>query len=187
MGEFTSYEPERVEVLGEVIESFVLAVPDDLRDFGLSALEYHGVRDADPAAFYKAQPFLNAMRDIAQRMGRNMMTRIGERIALRVQLPPEWNRLDAALDGLDRGYHSKYRGGKIGHWRYVHQGAVGGLTRGTMTSTNHYCCAFDRGVLEGFAKRFRPDGITDVVVRHDDSQPCRRHGADSCTYVITWA
>ncbi len=55
-----------------------------------------------------------------------------------------------------------------------------------MVSTNHYCCAFDRGVPEGFANRFRPDGITDVVVRHDDSQPCRKDGADSCTYILTW-
>ncbi len=187
MAEFTSYDSKRVEVLGEVIESFALAIPDDLQNFGIAALKTFGIQDADPAGFYQAQPFLDAMRSIAERMGRNMMTRIGERIALRVNLPPEWNRLEAALEGLDRGYHSKYRGGEIGHWQYVHQGGVGGLTRGTMISTNHYCCAFDRGVLEGFAKRFRPDGITDVVVRHDDSQPCRRNGADSCTYVVTWA
>lgn len=187
MAEFTSYEPERVEVSGEVIESFVLGIPDDLRQFGLSLLQAHGILEPDLAGFYRAQPFLEAMREVGQRMGRNMMNRIGERVALRVKLPPEWNRLEAALEGLDRGYHSKYRGGKIGNWKYLHQGSVGGLTRGTMISTNHYCCAFDRGVLEGFAKRFRPDGITDVVVRHDDSQLCRRNGADSCTYVITWA
>jgi len=186
MAEFTSYEPNGVEVLGEVIESFVLAVPDDLRDFCHAALQTHGIRKTVPAEFYRAQPFLDAMKDIAQRMGRNMMTRIGERIALRVKLPPEWQDLADALEGLDRGYHSKYRGGEIGRWQYHHQGDVGGLTRGTMVSTNHYCCAFDRGVLEGFARRFRPAGITDVVVRHDDSRPCRKDGANSCTYIITW-
>lgn len=187
MAEFTSYDPERIEVLGEVIESFALAIPDDLRHFGLAALERCGIRDTAPGGYYRAQPFLDAMRNIAQRMGRNMMTRIGERIALRVNLPQEWHLLETALDGLDKGYHSKYRGGEIGHWQYHHQGRVGGLTRGTMVSTNHYCCAFDRGVLEGFARRFRPEGITDVVVRHDEQQPCRRNGGNSCTYIITWA
>ena len=186
MAEFSSYEPERVEVVGEVIESFVLAFPEAIRDFGLAALENHGISNLDSRQYYKAQPFLHAMRDVAQRIGRNMMTRIGEQIALRVDLPPAWNSLEAALGGLGKAYHSKYRGGEIGNWNYQHNGKAGELVRGTMVSTNHYCCAFDRGVLEGFAKRFRPTGITDALVRHDDSQPCRKDGADSCTYIITW-
>ncbi|MFH0821445.1 MAG: hypothetical protein V2B18_01750 [Pseudomonadota bacterium] len=186
MAEFTSYERERVEVLGEVLESFVLGCPEDLHDFCLSVFDANGISGIDPNKFYKAQQFLNAMKDIGQRTGRNMLTRIGERIAMRVKLPTGLDGLDAVFDGLNRGYHSKYRGGEIGHWKYEPQGLVGGLNRGIMVSTNHYCCAFDRGVLEGLAKRFRPDGITDVVVRHDDSQPCRKDGSDSCTYVISW-
>ncbi len=186
MGEFSAYEPERVEVVGEVIESFVLGFPEELREFGRAVFDAHGFREVNPNQFYRAQPFLEAMRDVAQRAGRNMMTRIGERIAQRVKLPPTWNSLESALGGLDQGYHSKYKGGEIGHWKYLHQGQVGGLTRGIMISTNHYCCAFDRGVLEGFAKRFRPEGITDTVVRHDDSRPCRKNGEDSCTYIVSW-
>ena len=186
MAEFSSYEPERIEVIGEVIESFVLGFPEDIRDFGLAVLDKHGMSDLDPVRFYKAQPFLQAMRDVAVRIGRNMMSRIGEQIALRVELPSTWSSLEIALEGLDKAYHSKYRGGEIGNWKYLHQGQVGGLTRGAMVSTNHYCCAFDRGVLEGFTKRFSPTGISDALVRHDESQPCRKNGGDSCTYVITW-
>ena len=186
MSEFASYEPEKVEVIGEVIESFVFGFPDELREFGLEIFDSHGFRDIDPNSFYRAQPFLNAMRDVARRTGRNMMPCIGERVAQRVALPPSWDRLDAALNGLNRGYHSKYRGGETGSWSYHHQGQVGSLTRGIVVSTNHYSCAFDRGVLEGFAKRFRPDGMTDAVVRHDDSQPCRKNGGDSCTYIVSW-
>ena len=186
MAEFISYEPERVEVIGEVIESFVFGFPEGMRDFGLAALAKHGINDLDSKRFYQAQPFLHSMRDVAQRIGRNMMTRVGEQIALRVKLPPAWDSLEAALGGLNEAYHSKYRGGEIGAWNYIHHGEEGGLFRGTMVSTNHYCCAFDRGVLEGFANRFKPKGITDAVVRHDDSQGCRKYGSDSCTYVITW-
>jgi hypothetical protein len=186
MAEFTSYEPDVVEVMGEVINSFAMAFPEELRDFGRAALDRHGLRDAAANRFYQAQTFLGALREVTQRAGRNMMTRIGEGIALRVALPPEWDNLEAALAGLDRAYHSKYRGGKIGNWSYQHEGTRGGLVHGRMVSTNHYCCAFDRGVLEGFAKRFRPTGITDVLVRHEDSEPCRKMGGDSCTYVISW-
>lgn len=186
MAEFSSYEPERVEVVGEVIESFALGFPDDIRQFGMAVLDKHGIRQVQTSRFYKAQPFLDAMKEVAQRLGRNWMTRIGERIALSVTLPPEWNTLRAAFEGLNTAYHSKYRGGEIGDWSYHHEGITAGLFRGIMVSTNHYCCAFDRGVMEGFAKRFRTTGITDVVVRHDDSQPCRKRGADSCAYVISW-
>lgn len=186
MAEFSSYEPERVEVIGEVIQSFVMSFPEEMHDLGTAVLGEYGIGPVDPGRFYMAQPFLNAMRDVVQRIGRGMMTRVGEQIAMRVELPAHWDSLESALGGLDEAYHSKYRGGEIGNWKYVHGGQVGGLTRVTMISSNHYCCAFDRGVLEGFAKRFRPAGIADAVVRHEDSQPCRKNGADSCTYVISW-
>jgi hypothetical protein len=187
MAELSSYEPERVEVIGEVIESFVLGFPESIRNFALASLDRHGICHLDRDQFYKAQPFLNTMKEVAERFGRSWMTRIGERRALSLTLPPEWDTLQAAFEGLDTAYHSKYRGGEIGHWSYYHEGGIGGLMRGRMTSTNHYCCAFDRGVLEGFAKRFRPTGITVALVRHDVCQPCRKNRADSCTYVISWA
>jgi predicted hydrocarbon binding protein len=186
MAEFQSYAPDSVEVLGEVIESFVLAFPQEIRSFGLQTLERHGISEIKPDQYYHAQSFLGAMKEIADNTGRNMMTRIGERIALRVQMPDGFDSLQSALEGLDKAYHSKYRGGPIGHWTYTHHGQIDNLTKGVMVSGNHYCCAFDRGVLEGFAKRFRPGNITDALVRHDDASPCRKHGADTCSYIITW-
>jgi hypothetical protein len=186
MAEFTSYDPENVEALGEVIESFVLAFPEQIRPHGVEALERQGIREIKPDQYYPAQAFLNAMKEIAEKAGRNMMTRVGERIALRVDMPEGFDTLKTALEGLDTAYHSKYIGGEIGHWKYTHEGNSQSLTRGVMVSTNHYCCAFDRGVLEGFAKRFRPGNVTDALVRHDDSSPCRKNGGDSCTYIITW-
>jgi hypothetical protein len=186
MTEFSSYDPEWVEVSGEVIQSFVLGFPEDMRDFARTSLEQHGIHKPNPDLFYRAQPLLDAMKEVAQRLGRNWMTRIGERIALSITLPPEWDTLEAAFRGLNTAYHSKYRGEEIGNWSFFNEGLKGGLMHGRVVSTNHYCCTFDRGVLEGFAKRFRPMGITDALVRHDDTQPCRKTGADSCTYVITW-
>ena len=186
MSELKSYEPDKVEVSGEVIKSFALAFPEEIRDFGLEILNKHGVKDPEPNRFYLAQPFLDAMLEVGQRLGRNWMTRLGERVSMSVALPPEWDTLETALSGMSSAYHLKYRGGEIGDWSYVRMGTNGGLTRCKMISSNHYCCAFDRGVLEGFAQRFRPTGVTDVLVRHDDSQPCRKDGGESCTYIITW-
>ncbi len=186
MAEFSSYDPDHVEVSGEIIASFLAAFPDDLRHFGVEVLAKHNIQDPSPGTFYRAQPFLDSLKEVGTRLGRNVMNRIGERTALQVRLPPNVNSLKTALEGLDDAYHSKYRGGEIGHWTYQEEESKSGVTYGKMISTNHYCCAFDRGVLEGFAKRFRPEGISDVLVRHDDNEPCRKNGASSCTYIISW-
>ncbi len=186
MAEFTSYNPATVRVIGEIIESFMLGFPEHIRQLGLIVLEKYGIRAVDPNRFYNAQPFLDAMKEMAQRFGRTWMARIGEQMAMRVELPTGRHSLEAAFRGLDKVYHSKYCGGEIGNWTYRHEGVSQGIQRGRMTSTNHYCCAFDRGTLEGFAKRFKPFGINDALVRHDDTQPCRKNGADSCTYIISW-
>lgn len=58
---------------------------------------------------------------------------------------------------VDGAYHPKYPGGEIGNWAYLHEGVSGGLMGVTMIIRNRYCCAFDRGVPECFAKRFRPE------------------------------
>jgi hypothetical protein len=45
-----------------------------------------------------------------------------------------------------------------------------------------YPCDLDRGILTAMARAYEPN----CRVAHDDSRPCRKRGADSCTYVVTW-
>ena len=70
----------------------------------------------------------------------------------------------------------------IGH--YVYEAA--GDRKLKMTGHNPYPCEFDRGIIEAMAKRFKPAGAALVRVKHDDSAPCRKTGADSCTYWVEW-
>ena len=47
---------------------------------------------------------------------------------------------------------------------------------------NPYPCAFDFGIIMAMARKFE----IKANIAHDDSKPCRKNGADSCTYIITW-
>jgi len=185
MTEFKSMQPG-VEVVGQVIGAFLDSFPPEVKPVGLEILEKHGIKDLAPGTYYPLQSFLDAMKAISDRFGSEMLGRIGERIATNAVLPPGLDSLEACLGSIDTAYHMNHRGGEIGRYLYSFEGTEKGLSRAKMVCPNPYPCTFDRGVIEGFAKRFKPPNCIDVLVRHDETKPCRRQGADSCTYVITW-
>jgi hypothetical protein len=185
MSEFKSFD-SNVEVIGEVIAAFQSAFPPELIEIGMMTLRKRGIVDPQPGNYYPLQLFLNAMKDISDQFGSSMLFRIGEQIATNAVLPPGMDSIESALSAIDVAYHMNHRGGEIGHYLYSDLGVHGGLRRAQMVCPNPYPCAFDRGVIEGFAARFKPEGTVDVIVNHDDSQPCRKEGSRTCTYAITW-
>jgi len=75
-----------------------------------------------------------------------------------------------------------HRGGEIGTYSFA---ATNG-TAGKMFCQNPYPCEFDRGIITAMARRFSPGGSRQVCVEHDDEAPCRKQGAESCTYHVRW-
>lgn len=55
-----------------------------------------------------------------------------------------------------------------------------------MTCDNPYPCDFDHGIISAMARRFQPKDSLVVHVEHMDSEPCRKQGADSCSYLVEW-
>ncbi|MEW6351394.1 MAG: hypothetical protein AB1646_20265 [Thermodesulfobacteriota bacterium] len=185
MSRYKSYS-QLAEVEGQVVAAFVEGFPALLRDDGRAILEKHGISDPRSGTFYLLQSFLDAMDEVAQRMGDQMLFRIGSEIAARAKFPPDVSSLESCLASINAAYHLNHRGGDIGTYTFTDEGLRGGLRRARMTCRNPYPHAFDRGVLEGMAKKFKPSECLDVVVRDDESAPTRKTGADSSTYVITW-
>lgn len=185
MAEFKSFSPE-VEVTGEVLMAFLAGFPQEFREAGLRILGKHGLSDPEPKHFYPLQSLLDAMKEISDSFTAQMLFRIGEQIALHAVLPPGIDDLQKCLASIDVAYHMNHRGGEIGRYEYAFLGTKDGLEQATMTCPNPYPCAFDRGVIEGFARRFKLPELHDVIVRHDDSKPCRRKGDESCTYLVSW-
>jgi hypothetical protein len=67
----------------------------------------------------------------------------------------------------------------IGHYKYH---AAPNEKRITMVGENPYPCDFDRGLVSALAARFETQSST----AHDNDAPCRKKGADSCTYIVRW-
>ncbi len=185
MASYKSFAPE-VEVIGEVIAAFVAGFPTVAKGEGLVILTKHGINQPQLGQFYPLQALLDAMQEVADRMGDQMLYRIGAEIAKNAKLPPDIDNLEVALGAIDTAYHMNQRGGEIGHYRFVDEGTSGGLRIGRMECLNPYPHAFDRGVLDGFAERFRPEDCIDVVIRDDESAPNRKAGARASMYIVTW-
>jgi hypothetical protein len=185
MAEFKSFSDE-VEVVGDVIEAFIAGFPAELVNLGLELLRNHGIDNPHRGEYYKLQSLLDAMREIQERFSSQMLYRIGESIAGNAKLPPGIDSLEICLASIDQAYHMNHRNGEIGSYDYVLLEDRTGLKRAKVVCPNPYPCSFDRGVIEGFSHRFKSPEVKDVLVLHDENEPCRRRGGESCTYNVSW-
>ena len=193
--QFRPFAPD-IEVRGHGV-SFITAGFRIVPSVGMRFLVKHGVLPAgaplDVNAWYSQARWLAAFEDIAREVGPTVLFEIGRAMGEQVPTPPQMQDVRSALRFLDLGYHSYHRrGGRpmldeatgtmlegIGHY-----GAdeVPGKREVVSVCANPYPCPFDHGLLTGLLGRFSGD----VRVAHDDRQPCRQRGADSCTYRIRW-
>ena len=170
-----------VEVNGET----VLSVVDGMGTFKASALRIlaeHNIPNPQPGKWCPQQAWLDAFKEIAGKMGDTTLLAIGRKIPENAKWPPEIDALEKALASIDVAYHMNHRGGEIGYYQFEKTGDKSGK----MICNNPYPCDFDRGIVDAVARKFKPQDVALVNVKHDDSQPCRKKGADSCTYLITW-
>ena len=95
------------------------------------------------------------MKEIQDKFSSEMLFRIGEKIATNAVLPPGIDSLESSLASINTAYRMNHRRGDIGGYEYTYVGEVGGLKRAKIVCANPYPCAFDRGVIHGFAQRFK--------------------------------
>jgi hypothetical protein len=186
MAEFKSFDPA-VQVAGEVVNAFREGFPQEVRGFGTSILEKYGIHEARPGEFYPVQALLDAMKKVSEDLGAQMLYRIGYQIATNAILPPGIDSLEKCLQSIDLAYHMNHRNGEIGRYEFVPGETERFLRRIKMVCNNPYPRSFDVGVIEGFAMRFKPPDCVDVLVRHDETGPCRKKGGEYCTYIVSWA
>jgi len=170
-----------VEVNGET----VLSVVDGMGAFQSKAIQIlaeNGISNPQAGKWYSQQAWLDAFKVIAEKMGGATIFLIGKGIPKNAQFPSDIDTLDKALASIDIAYHMNHRGGEIGSYRYEK------LTERSakLTCRNPYPCDFDRGIITTMVQKFKPKGVLNIKVRHDDTSPCRKEGADSCTYFIEW-
>ena len=143
--------------------------------------------------WYPQEQWLKAFDKIAQGIGNFTLKQIGLKIPENAKFPPWVKDIDSAIKSIDIAYHMNHRKkgavmfdpntGKmlegIGHYGYER---IKGKNMIVSECRNPYPDDFDFGIISTMAKKFE---IKANVV-HDDSKPCRKNNADSCTYIITW-
>jgi hypothetical protein len=186
-----------IEVNGEAVG----AVVDAFKQYPSVVQKYllkHGLLSGkqgqiDRSAWYPLDSWLEAYQAIAKEVGLNSLYTIGRKIPENITLPPHINDIRSSLSSMDIGYHLNHRKNGspmfdpatgqtlegIGHYRST---LSADESRGTIVCENPYPCELDRGIVTGFATRFEPT----ARVTHDNTAPCRKKGANSCTYVVSW-
>jgi len=180
MAQFKAFS-SGVEVNGETVLS-VLEAMDVFRVQAEKILEKHGVINPEIGKWYNQQAWLNAFKYIADEIGPNTLYSIGRKVPENAQFPPDIDSIEKALGAIDVAYNMNHRGGEIGHYSFESTGAKSA----TITCNNPYPCDFDSGIIESMAKKFQPADSIMVMVSHDTTASCRKTGADSCIYKISW-
>jgi hypothetical protein len=196
--QFKSFEPG-IEVKGKAVHSVI----DGLVQFKILAKKL--LLDAeigkeeqkefklDPDGWYSLDLWLNAFEKLSKDIGDSMLKMIGSKIPENAEFPSDIVDLNSAIKSVDIAYHMNHRKEGIimydistrtftegiGHYGYE---KIPGKNLIISECRNPYPCAFDFGILTAMAKIFEPNAF----VESDTSKPCRKYGADSCTYLIAW-
>jgi hypothetical protein len=196
--QFKPFEPG-IEVNGQTVYSVI----DGLGKFKSMAKKYllqvgigemvDNEYEIDLNGWYSHDNWLKAFESIAKDIGDNTLFQIGLAIPRNAKFPPWVNNIENAIKSIDIAYHMNHRKddkelfdpqtGKmtegIGHYGFE---LIQDKKLIISECKNPYPCKFDQGIITAMAKRFE----TNANVIHDDAKPCRKNGADSCTYIITW-
>jgi hypothetical protein len=183
MAEYKVSSPS-LEIIGGMIVAIWSAFPDNFQKLVRDILLKHGVADINPQDWYLLQPVLDAIKEIEEKFGHHILTQVGEQAAMKAPMPPEITTFDACLAALNVTVQKMHRGGSPGGYQ-VQEEKGQGFIRYRVTASTPFPCSITRGYLESFARRFAPAGAKDILVTHDENLPCRRNGADTCTYIIT--
>jgi len=193
MSEFEAFN-NSVEVNGQTILS-VLAGMVGFETTAITILSQNGIDNPEPDKWYSHQSWLNAFKEISNKIGEKTLINIGMMIPEKAEWPANVNSMEGAFASIDIAYHMNHRLNGIllynpetgnmlegiGHYKYqkTDENEI------TMECNNPYPCAFDKGIIKSVANKFKPVGIK-VNFKEGVAHGCRSKGDNVCTYVITW-
>jgi hypothetical protein len=197
--QFKPFEPG-IDVYGSSIDAIVDAfklfpsvVLKRLVNHGIGVASGKGEVHIDRDAWYPQANWLAAFENIANTVGTRALFQIGQHVPKHAVFPPTVTDIHRGVASVDVAYHMNHRkNGRpmfdpstgqrmpgIGNYGYA---AEKGERKITSVCENPYPCDFDKGILTAIAGRFEKT----ARVLHDERAPCRKNGADSCTYSIVW-
>lgn len=181
-----------VEVNGQTILSVVKGMPG-YESTALKILNNKGISDIKEDNWYPQQAWLDAFKEISDKIGTNTLRSIGAKIIESAEFPPNVNSVESGLASLDVAYHMNHRAmGKvlfnpqsgqmldgIGHYHFEKKGE----NEFVMNCENPYPCDFDKGLLKGVVEKFIKPGQKAEYLENVKSG-CRKNAGTKCSYLI---
>jgi hypothetical protein len=164
------------QVAGESVRA-LLAALTAFRSRAERILASHGIVDPQPGHWYSWQSYLDAQREIYERVGSATIKKVGKALVEGHEFPAEIRDLDSALTTLDGDYRARHRARQMGGYRFARTEARAAV----LTVATPYPCELDVGLLEAYASRFRPNGALIRVLHKGD---CAREQGEACRYQI---
>ncbi len=180
MAQFVAFD-EKVEVIGQAILS-VVAGMGSMKSLAIRILAENGIKDLQPDKWYVQKDFLKAFKYIYEKIGPVTVKVIGKTILDNAKFPPNIDSIESALGMLNTAYQMNNRGGEIGYYKYTKIGD----RKASMECYNPYPTAFDHGLIESMAQRYKPADSMLAKVTLDESKSTRSSGGDSDTFIIEW-
>lgn len=152
MIEFRAFS-ENVEVFGQTILCFVYGIPlyeNEMREL----LNRHGLTDVQADRWYSQQKWLNAFAEVSEDFGPNTLFTLGKSIPEQAAFRGEFTELKEALDAVDSVFKMNHRNGNAGNYKLVMYDAEN--KQAIMESDSSYPMDFERGVLVGMIRKYKP-------------------------------
>jgi hypothetical protein len=191
MAQFVAYNKD-AEVNGATIMSLIKG----MAGFEASAqkiLEKYGIRNVNENDWYPQQSWLNAFKEISEKIGAQTLITIGTKIIESAQWPPDVKNVEQALASVDIAYHMNHRVNSkvlfdpktgvmqegIGHYYFEKISN----NEYHMTCDNPYPCDFDKGIIKGVVTRFKT-ATAKVEFFENSKVVCRKTGGNKCIHII---
>lgn len=174
---------ERAEVLSDIILEF-LDSSGDFSNIASEILEKHGMKELKPREWYPFKEWLDAFKEISEKVGPTILYIAGTRVSEKMRWPPNIGSLQKGLESLDEVYHSYHRNDNIGNYKTLIFDSE--KREAEIKSDTPYPCDFDRGIIMSAVNRYRPKDARRILVVHKDLRSCRKKGINDCIYLIKW-
>ena len=156
---------------------------DIYKQTGYKMLAEHGISEPQPDGWYSQQDFIDFLEAISTQVGSATVFMMGKNLGTTGPIPPQIDTLEKVLSGMDKFYKLHHRNVPSNEgWSFEKTGP----SSIKLVSTGPYPDDMLRGVIVGYAERFRPVADHRIHVTIDPTQPRRDTGGDSVTILVTW-
>lgn len=147
-------------------------------------LRNHALNPTSSKEWFGLQGTLAALSDIKRAVGFQTLFMAGKKKAEMLNFGPMTYSLEAVLTNLDNVYRQNHIGEAVGYYKLVSYSKA--LGRAVVESRSIYDDSFDRGLLIGLGRRFKPMGAQMVECVVDNRMPSRKDGFPSTSFMIQW-